>query len=152
MDSQKLFNLHRQIMLFAFYILLPIGISIPLFFRKQIGQNWYAYHKHIMISVSILSFIGIMISLYTKDNEPEKNINSMSTRHGILGILLVILIILNIGWAIIIRRYINDENSKLTRKNWLYGHRIFATLIVIGLIYNLSLGKQIYNQRFYKLK
>jgi cytochrome b561 len=103
-----------------------------------------------MLSVLLLAFIGISISLYAKDLEGEKNTHSLSTRHGIVGILLVVLLLLNIGWAIIIRRYVKDEGSWLTRTMWLNGHRIFGTLIIITLVYNLYLGNKIYNERFLK--
>jgi cytochrome b561 len=103
-----------------------------------------------MLSVLLLAFIGISISLYAKDLEGEKNIHSLSTRHGLIGILLVILLLLNITWAIIVRRYVKDEGSWLTRSMWLNGHRVFGTLIVITLIYNLYLGNKIYDERFLK--
>jgi hypothetical protein len=66
----------------------------------------------------------------------EKNIHPLSTRHGIIGVILVALLLLNVGWAIIIRRYVKDEDSILTRSMWLNGHRAFGTLIVIFLVYN----------------
>jgi hypothetical protein len=68
MNSQKLFTIHKFIMYFTFYFLLPLGIVIAIF-RRKIGNNWYTYHKNIMLSVLTLAFIGIMISLYAKDNE-----------------------------------------------------------------------------------
>jgi hypothetical protein len=83
-----------------------------------------------------------------KDNESEKNIHPLSTRHGIIGVILVALLLLNVGWAIIVRRYVKDEDSILTRSMWLNGHRAFGTLIVIFLVYNLYLGNKIYNERF----
>jgi len=147
MDSEKLFTIHKYIMIFTFYILLPIGMLIAIF-RSKIGEKWYTYHKHIMLSVLVLAFIGICISLYAKDLEGEKNIHDLSTRHGIIGVLLVVLLLLNIGWAIIVRRYVKEEGSWLTRSMWLNGHRVFGTLIVITLIYNLYLGNKIYNERF----
>jgi len=147
MNSQKLFTIHKFIMYFTFYFLLPLGIVIAIF-RRKIGNNWYTYHKNIMLSVLTLAFIGIMISLYAKDNESEKNIHPLSTRHGIIGVILVALLLLNVGWAIIVRRYVKDEDSILTRSMWLNGHRAFGTLIVIFLVYNLYLGNKIYNERF----
>jgi len=149
MNSEKLFTIHKYIMIITFYILLPIGMTFAIF-RSKIGTTWYTYHKHIMLSVLLLAFIGISISLYAKDLEGEKNIHSLSTRHGLIGILLVILLLLNIGWAIVVRRYVKDEGSWLTRPMWLNGHRVFGTLIVITLIYNLYLGNKIYDERFLK--
>lgn len=104
-----------------------------------------------MFSVLILAFISICMSLYAKDSEKEINQHSRSTRHGIVGILLVILVICQMAWAIIIRRYVNDSDSGLTRHQWLIGHRIFGTLIVIILLYNGYLGYQIYKDRFQKV-
>ena len=149
MNSEKLFTIHKYIMIITFYILLPIGMTFAIF-RSKIGKNWYTYHKHTMLTVLLLAFIGISISLYAKDLEGEKNIHSLSTRHGLVGILLVILLLLNITWAIVIRRYVKDEGSWLTRPMWLNGHRVLGTLIVITLVYNLYLGNKIYNERFVK--
>jgi hypothetical protein len=149
MNSEKLFTIHKYIMIITFYILLPIGMTFAIF-RSKIGKNWYTYHKNTMLTVLLFAFIGISISLYAKDLEGEKNIHSLSTRHGLIGILLVILLLLNIAWAIIVRRYVKDEGSWLTRPMWLNGHRILGTLIVITLIYNLYLGNKIYNERFLK--
>ena len=149
MNSEKLFTIHKYIMIITFYILLPIGMTFAIF-RSKIGKNWYTYHKHTMLTVLLFSFIGISISLYAKDLESEKNIHTLSTRHGLVGILLVILLLLNITWAIVIRRYVKDEGSWLTRPMWLNGHRVLGTLIVITLVYNLYLGNKIYNERFLK--
>jgi cytochrome b561 len=147
MNSEKLFTIHKYIMIITFYILLPIGITIAIF-RSKIGQNWYTYHKHTMLTVLLFAFIGIFISLYAKDSEGEKNIHPLSTIHGIVGTILVVLLLLNVGWAIIVRRYVKDEGSWLTRRMWLNGHRVFGSLIVIILVYNLYLGNKIYNKRF----
>jgi hypothetical protein len=147
MDSKKLFTVHKFLMYFTFCILLPIGILIALF-RSRIGNNWYTYHKHIMLSVLIGAFIGILISLYAKDLEGEVNTHKLSTRHGIIGVIVVVLLLLNIMWAIVVRRYVKDENSKLTRTMWLNGHRTFGTLILIFVIYNVYLGSTIYSDRF----
>ena len=149
MNSEKLFTIHKYIMIITFYILLPIGMTFAIF-RSKIGKNWYTYHKNTMLTVLLFAFIGISISLYAKDLEGEKNIHSLSTRHGLVGILLVILLLLNISWAIIVRRYVKDEGSWLTRPMWLNGHRVLGTLIVITLVYNLYLGNKIYNERFVK--
>lgn len=128
-------------------ILLPIGICMPIF-KNKVGDNWYTYHKHIMFSVLIISFIGICVSLYTKDLEGETNRHPQSTRHGLIGILLFILVLCQVSWAIIIRRYINDDGAGLTRHQWLIGHRIFSLLIIITLFYNGYLGYKIYSERF----
>ena len=147
MELSTNYTIHRYLMILAFMILLPIGICMPIF-KNKVGENWYTYHKHIMFSVLIFSFIGICISLYTKDLEGETNRHPHSTQHGLIGILLFILVVCQIAWAIIIRRYINDSGSGLTRKHWLIGHQIFGSLIVITLFYNGYLGYKIYKDRF----
>ena len=158
MELSTLYNIHRYLMIIAFMILLPIGICMPIF-KDKVGENWYSYHKHIMFSVLIISFIGICVSLYTKDQEGETNRHPHSTRHGLIGILLFILVVCQMAWAIIVRRYVNDSGSglthgvetvenRLTRQQWLIGHRILGSLIVIALLYNGYLGYTIYRDRF----
>ncbi len=142
MELSTYYTIHRYIMIVAFVILLPIGICMPIF-KKKVGDNWYTYHKHIMLSVLILSFIGICISLYAKDLEGESNVHSLSTFHGLIGIFLVILVLCNIAWAIIMRR-----STLLSHSKWLTGHRIFAILIVVSIIVNAYLGYSIYKDRF----
>ena len=142
MELSTYYTIHRYIMIVAFIILLPIGICMPIF-KKKIGNNWYTYHKHIMLSVLILSFIGICISLYAKDLEGESNVHPLSTFHGLIGIFLVILVLCNIAWAIIMRR-----STLLSHSKWLAGHRIFALLIITSILINAYLGYSIYKDRF----
>ena len=142
MDLSTYYTIHRYIMIIAFLILLPIGICMPIF-KKKVGDNWYTYHKHIMFTVLILSFIGICVSLYAKDLEGETNAHPLSTFHGLIGILLVILVLCNITWAIVMRR-----STLLSHSQWLTGHRIFASLIIISILVNAYLGYSIYKARF----
>lgn len=140
MELKKLYNIHRFIMLIAFLILLPIGIGYA-FYKQKWSENWYSIHKSIMGSVAFLSVIGIFISLYTKDTEGNKNMNKYSTIHGTIGLILVCFLLFQLYWAIVVRRVIE-------RPNWLLGHRINASIIVMLVLYNLYLGYTIYIDRF----
>ena len=112
--------------------------------KKYVGENWYTYHKNIMLSVVGLMFIGIMVSLYTREKDKEKR--QLGVRHGTLGIIIFILLLVQIWWAIVIRKQVSTKSEQrlLSKKTWLNMHRVFATLIVSLIFYQLYLGLKIY--------
>jgi len=143
MEIKNLYTIHRIIMVIATCILLPIGLFMSLG-KKYVGENWYTYHKNIMLSVVGLMFIGIMVSLYTREKDKEKR--QLGVRHGTLGIIIFILLLVQIWWAIVIRKQVSTKSEQrlLSKKTWLNMHRVFATLIVSLIFYQLYLGLNIY--------
>ncbi len=124
------FYVHGSVMAFALLVVFPIGLVMSIF--KPI-KNWYKYHKLAMLTTASLIFLGVIYGLYHKDNLPEST-NDISVYHSGVGIALLILILLQLWWAIVMRRYLKGN------KWWLITHRIFATLITIFIILQIYLG------------
>jgi len=124
------FYVHGSVMAFALLVVFPIGLVMSIF--KPI-KNWYKYHKLAMLTTASLIFLGVIYGLYHTVILPAST-NDISVYHSGVGIALLILILLQLWWAIVMRRYLKGN------KWWLITHRIFATLITIFIILQIYLG------------
>ncbi len=141
MSSNKLFIVHAIIMSIAIFIVFPFALVMSI---GRVVDDWYAYHKYAMFITTFLIFCGVLLALYTKDLQSEKSLTNTSALHSTLGIVLLILFIVQLWWAIVMRKYLHLKNK---RKTWLVGHIIFAILIVVLVILQVYFGSKILKNR-----
>ncbi len=134
MSSNNLFIIHAIIMSIAIFIVFPFALVMSI---GKIVDNWYNYHKYAMFLTTFLIFCGVLLSLFAKDLQSEKNLSGTSALHGTLGILLLILFIIQLWWAIVMRRYLHNLNKRST---WLIGHIIIAISIITLVIFQVYFG------------
>jgi len=134
MSSNKLFTIHAIIMSIAIFIVFPFALVMSI---GKIVDNWYNYHKYAMFLTTFLIFCGVLLSLFAKDLQSEKNLSGISALHGTLGIILLILFIIQLWWAIVMRRYLHSKNK---RNIWLVGHVLIAISIVSLVIFQVYFG------------
>jgi cytochrome b561 len=148
MEIEKLYLIHGIVMGITIFILLPLGLFMSLG-RKYVGDNWYVYHKNIMLSVAVMMFIGVMISLYTKEKEKKDMKHKLGLRHGTLGIIIFILILIQIWWGIVMRKEVSTKTEErlIKKESWLIIHKIFAFTIVCLVSYQIYLGINIYKDK-----
>ena len=126
------FNIHAIVMAFALLVVFPIGLVMSRF--KPI-KSWYKYHKLAMLTTAILIFSGVIYGLYYKDTL-EENTTDISVYHSGTGIALLTVLLLQLWWAIVMRRYLKGN------KWWLIIHRTFAALITLLVLTQLYLGNK----------
>ncbi len=136
LSVNNLFIIHAIIMSIAIFITFPFALVMSI---GKVVDNWYTYHKYAMFLTTFLIFCGVLLSLFAKDLQSEKNLSGMSALHGTLGIILLILFIIQLWWAIVMRRYLHQLNK---RKTWLVGHILIAILIVILIILQVYFGSK----------
>ena len=134
MSSNKLFIIHAIIMSIAIFIVFPFALVMSI---GKVVDNWYNYHKYAMFLTTFLIFCGVLVSLYAKDLQSEKNLSGTSVLHGTLGIILLILFIIQLWWAIVMRRYLHNLNKRTV---WLVGHILIAISIVSLVIFQVYFG------------
>jgi len=134
MSSNKLFIIHAIIMSIAIFIVFPFALVMSI---GKVVDNWYNYHKYAMFLTTFLIFCGVLVSLYAKDLQSEKNLSGISVLHGTLGIILLILFIIQLWWAIVMRRYLHTKNKRTV---WLVGHIVLAISIVSLVIFQVYFG------------
>ena len=134
MNAKGLYATHGLIMAVALLILLPIGI----YYAIAKPQGWYSKHKAIQMTVLALVAVAVGISLYTRayvDQQKSKE----GLWHGMIGITLLVLLILQIAWGII-------GNPNVTRQTYLTVHRSLAVLIVGLVLIQVYLGYKVWSR------
>ena len=134
MSSNKLFIIHAIIMSIAIFIVFPFALVMSI---GKVVDNWYNYHKYAMFLTTFLIFCGVLVSLYAKDLQSEKNLSGTSVLHGTLGIILLILFIIQLWWAIVMRRYLHNLNKRTV---WLVGHILIAISIISLVFFQVYFG------------
>ncbi len=119
-------------------ILLIIGVSIAIF-RNSVGSNWYSYHKGCQITAIALISIAVLLGLWLRSYYPRPDATE-NWWHATIGIFLLILLLIQGWWAIVM-------NSQVEKETFLMVHRILATLIIAGVIYQVYLGWKIIDQQ-----
>ena len=134
----NLFAIHGILQLITFAVLFPLGILIAIF-RERVGPNWFKLHVGIQItgSLTLLSAL-IIVSIAKKQKQKEDN-DSIThlPAHVIVGRIVVILVILQLIWAIAFRHII-------PRPIWFAIHMVLATGIITVGWTNLYLGYRHY--------
>ena len=138
MDTKTLYSIHGTIMGFALLVVFPIGLIMSI---GRVSKDWYIYHKYSMGITTFLLFCGILLSLYTKDTESETSLTTLSAIHGSLGVFLVIMLLTQLWWAVVMRRFLGKEK----RSFWEKGHIVIAITVIILVVCQLYLGLKVIN-------
>ena len=96
------------------------------------GSNWYNYHRGFQLTAIALIAVSVLLALWLRSYHPRPDAKE-NWWHGTVGILILLLLILQGWWAIVM-------NSQVERSTFLMVHRILATLIWIGVLYQIYLG------------
>lgn len=122
----------------AFLVLFPIGGTIALL-RHKIGPGWLKYHIFFQLLATFVVFAAAAIQVLKwkqKKNIEVKETKTLSPRlltHVVIGSMVGILLILQLIWAFVARRYVPWNV-------WYYTHITMATLILTGGLANLYIG------------
>ncbi len=112
-------------------ILLLLGTLVAIF-RSSIGSNWYNYHRGSQLTAIALITVSVLLALWLRSYYPRSDAKE-NWWHGTVGVLILLLLILQGWWAIVM-------NFQVEESTFLMVHRILATLIWIGVIYQIYLG------------
>ena len=112
-------------------ILLLIGTLIAIF-RSSVGSNWYNYHRGSQLTAITLIGVSVLLALWLRSYHPRSDAKE-NWWHGTVGVLILLLLVVQGWWAIVM-------NSQVEKSTFLTVHRILATLIWIGVIYQIYLG------------
>ncbi len=112
-------------------ILLLVGTLVAIF-RSSVGSNWYNYHRGAQLTAIALIAVSVLLALWLRSYYPRQDAKE-HWWHGTVGVLILLLLILQGWWAIVM-------NSQVERSTFLTVHRILATLIWIGVLYQIYLG------------
>jgi hypothetical protein len=85
-----------------------------------------------MFSFAILVIIGAFIALYQTEWLSKKR-SALSMVHGIVGIMLLVFVIMQVGWAIVVRKHVSGNV-------FLGVHRLLAGGIVMLALVGMILG------------
>ena len=143
MQIKTLYTLHGLLQASAFLLLFPIGILIALS-KAYIGNRWFILHIIFQTLGICCVFTAIALMAYAQylktkaqNAKPAETKKPLPT-HVIVGIIIVILIILQVIWAVFLRHTIN-------REIWVNIHILLAILILTLGWTNLYLGYALYN-------
>lgn len=144
-NNINLTELHGWMQRIAFLVLFPIGGAIALF-RHKIGDGWLKYHVFFQLLATCVVYAAIGVQLYKwhlrkqqqspKEQKKPIKFSPLLLTHVILGSIVSGVILLQIIWAYVGRRYVFWTT-------WYYVHVALACVIVVGGITNLYLGHKI---------
>lgn len=89
---------HGWLMIFSWVILAPVGIAMPLIFKKGKSAFWFNYHQHLLgtcVALTLLSF-ALLIGRFKVEpielafEDPGNNFS----KHVIIGLFVVIIAII----------------------------------------------------------
>lgn len=109
-----------------------ILLSVGLYYAIKRPEGWFFKHRAFMFSFYVLIFIGALIALYQTEWLSKKR-PTLSMIHGIIGLTLLILVTMQVGWAIVVRKHVEGST-------FLGLHRLLAGGIVMLAITSLILG------------
>lgn len=125
----SIFAIHGILNVIIFTLIIPIAMIIA-HNRKQIGKQWYNYHKTLTLSAMILLTISITISV-TASIILKKPFNTL---HKITGIIVVALVAFQYIWTYYLSKIIYNRDL------WLKVHVINAyTILLLGL-FNVAIA------------
>ena len=138
MEIKSLYLLHGILQIVAFLILFPIGILIAIF-KNYIGAYWFISHILFQSFGIICVFTAVLVMIYAKslqnikDTNPTPTTNTNTTTnmhtqnspslHAIIGFIIIALIIIQVIWAVFVRKIINHDL-------WAKIHLVLAILII----------------------
>ena len=133
-----LYTIHGVIELIAVTLL-----AMGLFYAVRKPDGWFAKHRRCMFAFVALATLGLFVSLYTTEWKTTKPRSELSMIHGVLGVMLVVMLFLQLMWAIVVRKHISRPTYKKV-------HRGIATVIValaltvvvLGILNRLKLKQQ----------
>lgn len=143
-SSETMSFTHGILQTIAFLVVLPIGALIAIL-RRQIGEGWLKYHVAFQLTGVAIVFIAGGIQLYKwhlqrknapKDAEAPPTKRKLSPKiliHIILGSLVSLVLIVQLFWAFLGRRYFEWMT-------WYYVHVALSSFIIAGGVTNLWIG------------
>ena len=134
----NLYAVHGVLQALAFGVLFPLGMAVALY-RDSIGYNWFRLHVGIQAIAVITMFIAVACVVIEKINRDTTYtyIEKTTPTHVVVGGLVVLLVCIQILWALVIRRFVPYSI-------WYNGHVILALGIVITGWINIYLGYRHY--------
>lgn len=132
-------SIHGILQTVAFLLLLPIGVAIAVL-RHHIGPGWLKYHVFFQLLATLVVFTASGLQFYKwyqrrKESRaaPKRTISPKLLTHIVLGSTVTVLLILQVFWAYLGRRYFEWMT-------WYYVHVALASIIILGGLTNLWIG------------
>ncbi|KAK6124522.1 hypothetical protein DH2020_041731 [Rehmannia glutinosa] len=129
-NHRGLRTVHGTVNIIGWGVLLPIGIIIARYFRKQ-SNDWYSLHILSQVSGFLLGTFGWGLGISFKNAAKQ---HTMST-HGILGTLIFALAILQL-----LAMCLQPDEVHVCRKYWVIYHQIVGYALIVLIIANIFEG------------
>ena len=95
-DQTNLMKAHGALMVFTWFVLVSTGVLVARYFKtcwpdqKICGKAvWFAIHRTLMSSASILTLIAFVLILVYKKGQWTSRTNEREFAHSIVGILVI---------------------------------------------------------------
>lgn len=143
--DERFYKAHGWLMIFAWVILAPLGIAMPIIFKKGQSVLWFKLHKLLMISCAVITFFSFALLLGRVRVEPInfafKDPNSDFSKHVLLGLSVVVITFIQpiSGYF---RPHLSKEGKEKTlfRKFWELQHRWTGRLGLVLAFITIDYG------------
>ncbi|KAI9201843.1 uncharacterized protein BJ171DRAFT_196486 [Polychytrium aggregatum] len=135
---------HGYLMTFAWLVSTPIGIFIAQFFKERWHNWWFRLHQFFMfIGCGVLALVGFWLIFYQKQVAGDYHFSYADTGlHGILGLILTVLMLIQIVLGVVIDRLYNKDRTSVPFHDKL--HWYIGRLVTLLAIVNIILGCILY--------
>jgi len=128
--AKQLYTIHGMLMGLAVVLLLT-----GVYYALAKPQGWYNKHRALQLTATALVAIAVGVSLYTRSYIDQIK-NASGVKHGIAGVALLVVLILNVAWGII-------GNPNVSRETFFKVHRLLGTVIVVLIVYQFNTGYKV---------
>jgi hypothetical protein len=131
-------QIHVVTLYVAWGFLLPVGVLIPMSFRKAFDDKtmWYKIHKITQMTGVLLLIAGCTAAFA---NIREHFVGT----HQILGLIVFILALLQPLNAIFRPKHQADEKTSTSRRMWEFLHKNLGRLVILMAWANVFLGVRV---------
>lgn len=126
---------------FSWAVLTPLSIMCS-WYRDYMKSTWMKLHMLLNIATCICTIIAIAVAIVAKKNQTH-----FQGPHEMFGILILVFVVLQVLVAIRRPPNVPDKQSH-KRKLWEYAHKLVGYLLVIGCLWEVVSGLQLYNARY----
>ncbi|CAF0806427.1 unnamed protein product [Brachionus calyciflorus] len=138
----KLAKAHGILMMFSWMFLSTLGILFARYY-KYLNSNktyfgvqlWFVFHRSLMVSVTMLSLLGLLLILIAKNWKWTSSILKINFTHSIIGILTISFSVFQPIYAVF-----RPGKDAPNRGFFNWAHRLFGILTYVLSIVSVFLG------------